>query len=1183
MSPTRKHGEAAAGIRGSTTNRDRNAYDSHLQLILWDLRKVRCAGLRMTCHRCAQPAPGRLLALWRTRTLVRRFAKLYISTHCATRRFVAADKFASPLLPLRARLVVSDARRQLNEDKKLAIGNTTSVDVSADRIHDAHVAPRGELPPMARAVSKYPLVSGLLHGLLESSRSSISNRMASAMRWGEYACTRATKERFARVHSIFGTLIDETTERKPDLAYHETWVTALLDTMKKGNYVTQNGAEYIHLPGIETHDVHTRWTDFAGDTSDAARAAKRHFPDLAIAVPGYRGRKPDDGRRLLQLNCADAIVLANGDLHAPYQIVEVLRCLRSGKVRATPIVVPGPVFDFYQPLWRGLFGEAPTDQSARAFYQAQLTHWIRSGKNSDRDAPILFPESLDEIVSADINATIGIQRSSRLEVPDGVDVLDAIFVKPQIVAQLYVGTTKQEKAEHWRLCIKGQDVEIRLLMEAIDKLGDPKERHKGYLGNVRGIDEPMGGKALAPRRNWLSLPQPYRFGARKTAPQSVTENSGKAEANIRTIRQVLKGEHPELSREDFLQRLKSFGVDAARGDKLHFLNDDRGFEIPEWSKIEPYFNPQVKKAALDLIARNVGGQNLKLQAVPGVETTWWINAAGGIEALMMYFLDAFEAYERATGERLERKVASIVAVSVSEMDLNKPDVTKVRNFSGATTFALRRPAPSKPADTSECWYVPIENNPEQRSIQEHMDGIDGVPNFDALLPWVKVSRAMQAAGIEFHNARGKRRVADYRIDFVGEQRDMRGAALQQHLDGYVKARLPAARAAGSIAPDEPVIERAMSLRHRQMFDGYAFNPYDILDRAERSDAMVFDSVPSDVASQARVFYEFFSALVFSSLHPDYKGMQVMFNANDPQLKALVDLVGTQRKFALSEDISTMAQPYSDENEVVAALESHWNGHERIRTPSAQRGEPEVIDLSADFRRNGRPPRPSVVVLGSGKAENPGAVSGATTMADWIARKGFDARTGGGAKGVMGTVGRHYRAVVDEVGNGGLIAGISTLMVLGKETDTGKLPDELHFAPVTEDIVTRMVELFGAEMGAFLDGGVGTAQEIFFVIALKAVGHPLVAGKPMVAVNSLMPDGQRLMDGYMVAFGAGDSALTTREAQIAKGRKIFEAMDIHMIDPGQDDADEVITRECNRIAELYGIAMDSALAIGRAVG
>ncbi len=646
-------------------------------------------------------------------------------------------------------------------------------------------------------------------------------------------------------------------------------------------------------------------------------------------------------------------------------------------------------------------------------------------------------------------------------------------------------------------------------------------------------------------------------------------NSGKAQSFVETIQQVLRGQHRDLSRDAFLRRLKSQGVDVTRGDKLFFMSDDRGFEVPEWDKIEPYFDEKTKQAALALIPEKVGGQDTKLQAVPGVESTWWINTAGGVEQLMKHFADAFDAYEQVTGEKLSRKSTSVVAASLVGMDL-ATGKAQVRNFTGASTYEIRRPEQGKRADTTECWFVPMENNPGGYSIQQFMDGEPGVPDFEALLPWVKAGRAMEAAGLVFHNARGKERVDDYRIDFVGEADVARGQALQQQVDDYVAQGLRTTPNKGGSAQKKSAAERALLTPYRDMFVGSSFDPYDILERVDRSDAIVFDSAPSSKVGQAKLFYDYFSALVFKSLHPDYAGMQVLVNANDPQLKILGDLVDVQHTYGLSQELVTMAKPYRNQQDAMRLLQRHWNGYERVRLSDGAAQAEGKFDLDGALARERESAPPSVVVLASGKAEQPGLVGEAKAVAEWIAQSGFDARTGGGAKGLMGAVTKHFKAANRDLGIDGRIAGVSTDMVIGKETAKNELPKDLDVPYVTRDIVSRMALLFGADMGVFLAGGIGTAQEIGFAIALKAAGHPLTKDKPMVLINSLMPDGRRLADGYMEFFGAADKSLTTRAERIAKGRQILGDMGVHVIEAGADNVDEIVKQESTRIAEASGI-------------
>ena len=984
--------------------------------------------------------------------------------------------------------------------------------------------------------------------------------------------TRATKARMVRAREVFRTLIDESSNSKPRLAPNESWVTDLLDRMKARNYLVQNGSEYVHRDGADTSHLYTRWNELSGDTVEEARIAKNLYPSLDIVVPGYRGRKPDERRRLRQLGAADAIVLAAGDVHAPHQIIEALHHLRSGKVKNTPLVIAQPVLDFYEPLWEGLFGPVPQGTTARAFYKRQIEQWIRGGVHSDRRAVVLTPVSLYGIAASDIRAAqYASPPSTWRSALQAVRRPDPFAVETEkvVIPQLYIGTTKEDKAEHWRTSIRGKDVDIRLLMEGIDVLGEPEERHGTYMANARGTvaDE------LARQAKFTRYPWAFAWMSRRSHPSAAAGanpvNSGKAQSFIETIQQVLQGKHRDLSRDAFLQRLKSQGVDVARGDKLHFMSDDRGFEIHEWKKIEPYFDEKTKEAALALSAEKAGGQDPELQAVPGVQSTWWINAAGGVEQLMKHFADAFDKYERATGETLSRKATSVVAASVVEMDLATGEA-KVRNFTGATTYEIRRPERGQRADTTEGWFVPTQHNPGRYSIQQHLDGEPGIPDFEEFLPWFKASLAMEAAGLVFQNERGKQRVDDYRIDFVGEANPERGAELQRQIGDYAVQQLRAAPNKGASDHKRGSGEHALQMPYRDMFVGSSFDPYDILERVDRSDAIVFDSVPPSKAGQAKLLYDYFSALVFKSLHPDYAGMQVLVNERDPQLKVLGELVDVQHTYGLSQEFATMAKPYRDRQDAMGSLQRHWKGYERVRMSSDAAPAEGKFDLDGALADGREAAPPSIVVLASGKAEQPGLVSEAKAVAEWIAQSGFSARTGGGAKGLMGAVTKYFKRANDDLGHEGRIAGVSTDMVIGKETAKNELPKELDVAYVTRDIVSRMALMFGADMGVVLAGGIGTAQEIGFAIALKVAGHPLTKDKPMILINSLMPDGRRLADGYMEFFGAADKSLNTRDERIAKGRQILQEMGVHVIEAGADDVDETIKRESTRIAEASGI-------------
>ncbi|SHJ85464.1 LOG family protein [Paraburkholderia terricola] len=953
-----------------------------------------------------------------------------------------------------------------------------------------------------------------------------------------------TEGRIRRAKDMLRILVDESSNDKPVTGPGDEWLVDLLARMKTGNFITQNAHEYVHRACVgagRTDRIHTGWSELSGDTAAAALDVKRRFADRQVVVSGFRGRKPDDPRRLDQFDAADAIVLTRGDFHAPYQFIEAIDYLRSARAAASAVGQPRERalvvadFGFYRPLLRGMFGAAPRGVDEKDHYRKALDSTLRQGQRPGvphAATTVQIVDSLDDVARTGALTRRGPTALGATPATPALPALPASDTATRNVAQLFVGTTKQLKIEHWRSGFGSATLRISSLIELIDDLGEPEERHGSYVANVRGL-----------------------------RPDAGVENSGKAESFVRVIRRVLDGEHPTISREALLQRLASFGVDAERGDRLHFIADDRGLEFPDWPLLEPYFPAHIKEEALAEVERRVGGQDPAIQAVPGVETTWWINTAGGTTQLLEHFMQAYERRAAATGERLEPSVVSVCVASLVDMDLST-GAADVRNFSGATTFEFRRPpAGAVNAADSEAWFVPAAAiNPESRSVQELMDrSHEGA--YTASLPWVKAIDAMRADGVTFENTARRSRVPDYRVSLIGQPGSTRGAAWQE--------RIRALAPANATRPD-PAGEHAQPVVIGQASAARAFDPYAIGQRVQHADAVVFDAVPGTLGAQATVLYEYFSALVLTSLHPDYKNVRVLVNEGDPHLAILQELVRTQHLYGLSENPLTLSRRYDEESQATAELERHWAQYERIEVPQdGAAAPPNQFDVRRELDAGRAARRPAVVVLASGKAVEPSLVAETTSVARWIAGRGDDAIYGGGAKGLMGEFYQHYQRHAASSRTGGKVAGISTTMVIGKETTTSELPAALDVGHVSPDIITRMHQLFEADMAVFLAGGVGTAEEIGFALALKAAGVQPMRDKPMILVNSLMPDGKRLCDGYLEYFGAGDPALD-RQRRIEAGASRLKALNVHVVQAGRDDFDRTFGDEFMRIRKLYGI-------------
>jgi predicted Rossmann-fold nucleotide-binding protein len=976
---------------------------------------------------------------------------------------------------------------------------------------------------------------------------------------------RAASACIDRPERIFRQL---TGEGKGEVALHEAWVQEQIAHMKAAAHVTQNPLEYLLAPDHDSHAIVTRFHALSGDTASQAgrivrQAREAGVPD--VMVLGSRGRQLDLPGRSGLFDHARFLVLPQGDFHAVSQFLQALRYLGSGRLADLPpeqryksIVIED--FAFYRPLLEGLFGPCEAaapgvdeEEAARLYYQAALSRLVAAQagdeagfctvhllEGSQRTIPVCV-ERNESIVGCEqregLSAAIG-------PAPAAIDGEQLRFSTRINVSNLFIGTTKEPKLLDWCGGFANDGVDIRFLMELINDLGDPAEMHHTYIANSRGLPD--------------------------------ESNSGKAESFARTIRSVLRGEHRSITRAAFVERLQRFGIDPAKHDDLYFLVDDRGVEFEHWPLLEPYLSPELRAEVQAEVDRRVGGQDTRFQPVPGVETTWWLNKAGGPRNLMEEFVRAYEKYEEATGIRLERKVTSVCVATLVRVDLERDEVA-MHDFAGSTTFGLRRPAPGAYADDTEGWYVPDPGvNPDGMSVRELIDET-ATGKFAPYLPWVKTIEGMRAAGFTFENPRQKQLVPDYAVCVIGAGRDAEGVAWQREITTHAEQTLGPEKCS-------PASVVSFETGHAATPPS-AFDPYEIGRQVLQHDAFVFDRVPAGatgMADMAKLMYEFFSVLVDKNIHPDKKDIKVLVNQDDPRLSILRRIVALQHEHGLSYDPGQLLQTYGTGDDVPALLKTHWADYERAGlSVEGHPSDPANCFSVRDELNAGRSqPRPSVVVLASGKSVAMGVVDETIAVAQKIAGANHDALFGGGTKGLMGEFYLHYLRSVAELQNGGRLAGISTTIVLGKETTSGRLPESLDVAHVTTDIITRMRALFEADVSVFLAGGIGTAEEIGFALAMKLAGDPRVKDQPMVLVNSLMPGGGRLCDGYMEYFGYEDGEPLSgdveadRLARRERGRQRLEDIGFYVVEAGPDDFPERFDEVFNRACARYGIPVGS---------
>jgi len=606
---------------------------------------------------------------------------------------------------------------------------------------------------------------------------------------------------------------------------------------------------------------------------------------------------------------------------------------------------------------------------------------------------------------------------------------------------------------------------------------------------------------------------------------------------------VLADEAPTVSREELLRRLKQLGVDAQRGDKLTIITDDRGIECPDWHRIEPYFPRELKEKILTEVRRQVGDQDPELQAVPGVETTWWFNTAGGVSALLEHLNKAYEGYEKATGVPLPRRIRSVCATTLVEVDLGK-DATSarnakptVRNYSGSTMYALRAPAPGAEKDDSYSWLVPeSEVATDDRSVAQRIAlGVDGA--YVEELPWMKVKVAMEASGVRFAKPEETHRVPDYRIRTFGTPGTSRvGDAWQLQARNFAKlSQRP-------LAPQRPPSKVLMPPAAATVGPS-SFDPHAIERLMLENDALVFASTPETVLGRTRLAYEYFSAKVARHEHSDRKGLLLLVSSQDAGLQIMQRLSQTIYGSGLAEKPELLTSIYADDEQGLALVRQHWKQYRRVLASPSNPIDPFDARTGLNEGRSER--RRAGAYFCSAKSVAPDLVDGAEAIGGFLAENGLDMSYGAGSKGMMGRASRRFVEVSEHTGSGARLAGISTPMVIKLETADGKVPEWVNVGHIASDIVVRMKTIIECSDFIIVDkGGDGTLQELLISIALKEADDPLMRGKPIVILNAPLSNDVRLFDPFIEFYGPFGKR---REERLEQGREVLRGLGVHVIE------------------------------------
>lgn len=998
--------------------------------------------------------------------------------------------------------------------------------------------------PQGEALRRH-MRSGPLSGL-----SAVEPRIVSRPTLNVEAAVSRADHAIERAAHVFEMLCDPYVSRKPLLDASESWVILQLENMKRANFVTQHGAEYVNQDGKPNTDhIHTASIALSGDAVQAARAARNHMSGVPrVTILGTNETLREHEEQFERYASADVFVLPEGGPRAPQQFLEVVRYLRDGMADGQPadrlpkdLIVAN--YGFYRPLFMGLFGlppddVAPSEAPVREYYRQALETMIGTTPDGTPRARVIFADGVERVPVS--RAPVDAMKAKIVktdEVPSKEPATEEI-----LVSHPFFGSAQQHKLDHWEKAFGDQVTQLLALIQTDLPLGEPSEQYHAYEENSGGRSPRLDGR------------------------------SGKAESFYRTIRQALIGAHPTVSREELLKRLKGLGVDAERGDKLTFITDDRGIECPDWHLIGPYFPAEMLEKFFEEVEYQVGGHDPNLQAMPGTETTWFFNKFGGVSAALELIDKAYDAYEEANpGVRLKRRIRSVCAATLVQLDLGRDAQGAreakpvVRNFSGSTMYALRRPPEHVDPNDSFSWCVPEDEvGLDNRSVEERIElGIDGA--YTEELPWMKVKAAMEDSGVRFVDTGERPRVPDYRIHAFGDEKaGLFGQELQRKMRAQAKV-LPLAPALIKAA-EPPAMASVAALTAAQSL----FDPHDIERRMYENDALVFASTTDSVLDRSILAYAYFSAHVAKHEHADRKRMLVLLNGGDRGLEILRRQSRMVYGNGLAEKPSLLSSVYTDGQHALTRVQKHWERYRRV--PASPVNPFDPFDPVAKLKE-GRTQRPPLAAFfSSAKSVNDELLRESQAIGRFVAELGFDMGYGAGSKAMMLHAAKTFVDTVKAKGADQRLLGVSTPMVVKLENQDGKLPTWLDIAHLTPDIVTRMKKIVTPADFGFVDkGGDGTLQELAFVAAVNAAvqqageqnvsDDPLMRKRPFVLLNAPMGGGQKLFDPFIEFYAPSDARPDER---LEAGREVLAGLGIHEV---TSKAGEGLEED---VAEILGV-------------
>ena len=203
---------------------------------------------------------------------------------------------------------------------------------------------------------------------------------------------------------------------------------------------------------------------------------------------------------------------------------------------------------------------------------------------------------------------------------------------------------------------------------------------------------------------------------------------------------------------------------------------------------------------------------------------------------------------------------------------------------------------------------------------------------------------------------------------------------------------------------------------------------------------------------------------------------------------------------------------------------------QLRDARDRRSEHAITKYTKEEYGSDRTDLFSLTVLGSASTRNPLYTKSAYHIGYEGARAGMHVRSGGGRYGIMGAVSQGMMDYQDNHSSQAERSHLSaiqmprTVQFEGLALDLNALhEDGNRYVAIEPGMDSRMQNLFRSDVMIADAGGLGTLEEIYYFIALKQQGHPVVQNKPLVIINHahLGKDALRLYDPLLAVLPERD--------------------------------------------------------------